>query len=923
MGRIQTNIGLITGMAIGDTVDQLMAVAARPRDLLVERTKKLEQERVAVTELSALLLAVRYVTDNLGKADLFEKSKATSSAPDSLAATVTGKPANGLYQFTPLRTVQTQQLLSSGFRSDTEAIGAGTLRFRFGDHVQRSANLDILGGGAGVARGTIRVTDRSGASAEIDLSTVQTVDDVLEAINGNTAINVTAVAHGDRLRLIDHTGQTVSNLRVQEIGSGTTAASLGLAGINVAGDVADGQDVLRLTRDTELDLLNDGNGVVRSSSLPDIQYKLRDGTEGTIDLSPIVEGSSQVDRETALGEMIDAINLAAPDKLRAEIAPDGDRLIITDLTEGENPFSLASLYDSKAAEGLGIDGEGTDGVITGRRILGGLKTVLLSSLHGGKGLGELGTLQLTDRSGAIDTVDLSGAETLQDVVEAINTSSAGISARINDARTGIVLNDTTGLSSGRLVVADVEGDLTGTAGKLGIAVDDEVSMVGSGDMHLQVVGHNSRLADLNGGGGVNKGRLTITDSKGLSRTLDLRGDSIQTVGDVITAIHRLGVGVRAEINETGDGIRIRDFAGGEGRLRIREEGSTTAADLHILGEAKDVEIDGETKQVIDGSTTFNVELDADETLDDLRRKVNNLGDGVSAMTFVDGSSKPYRLALTSRQSGKAGELIADASDFSFSLQETVQARDALLAYGQTRIPRAPAPGSSSSHWFTSPVGGIALEIKQPSASPVTVSIATTDADLSASVKTMVDNYNRFRTTLAKHTKYDAEQNVKSVLTGDSAALRLDAELSQLFSSRMFGAGSIQSVAELGITLKEDGTLAYDEARLKAKFAADPKAVQEFFTKAESGFSARFEKLSDQLADPDNSLLSSRFDALRYKIEQNQQRVEFINTRLETQRERLLMQFYRMEIAIGKIQNNMGAIESIRPLPSMTSWKSDE
>ncbi len=921
MGRIQTNIGLITGMAIGDTVDQLMALSAKPRDMLIERTKTLEKEQVAVTELSALLLSVRYITDNLGKADLFERSKATSSFPDVLAATVTGKPANGLYQFTPLRTVQTQQLLSSGFRSDTEPIGAGTFRFRFGSHVERTTSLELLGGGQGVTRGKIRITDRSGASAEVDLSKVRTIDDVLEAINGTSTINVTAVTQGDRIRLIDNTGQSVSNLIVQEIGGGTTAASLGLAGINAAESVADGQDMLRLTRDLEIDLVNDGNGILRSVSLPDIEYNLRDGTHGTIDLSPIVSGSSKLKRERTLGELLDAINEAAPDKLKVEIAPDGDRLVITDLTTGTSTFSVKSLYDSKAADMLGISGESVDGVITGRRLLGGLKTVLLSSLNGGKGLGELGLLSLTDRSGASDTVDLSGAETLQDVVETINASTAGISARINDARTGIVLSDTTGATSGRMVVAD--GDATtGTAARLGLAVDDEVSTVGSGDMHLQIIGYDTRLEDLNGGAGVAKGKLTITDSSGLSRTLDLRSDSIQTVGDAITAIHRLGIGVRAEINDTGDGIRIRDIARGDGRLRITEDGSRTAADLHILGTAKDVELDGETKQVIDGSATYTVTLDDDDTLEDLRRKIGNIGAGVSAMTFVDGSSKPYRLSLTSRRPGEAGSLVVDASDFGFSLQETVQARDALMAYGQAGIAGAEVLVSSSSNRFNNLVDGVSLEIKQPSSYPVTVSITASDTDLSASVKTMVDNYNRFRELLAGYTKYDAEQNVKSVLTGDSAALRLDAELSELLSSRIFGAGSIQSVAELGITLKDDGKLAYDESKLKAKFAVDPEAVKEFFTKAETGFSARFAKLSDQLADPDNSLLSNRFESLRQKIDQNTQRVELMNTRLEKQREQLLMKFYRMEIAIGKIQSNMSAIESIAPLPSMLNSSRD-
>ena len=59
--------------------------------------------------------------------------------------------------------------------------------FRSHGRVNPSTELDTLNGGQGVRRGTITITDRSGADAEIDLSTSMTVDDVLNAINGNTA----------------------------------------------------------------------------------------------------------------------------------------------------------------------------------------------------------------------------------------------------------------------------------------------------------------------------------------------------------------------------------------------------------------------------------------------------------------------------------------------------------------------------------------------------------------------------------------------------------------------------------------------------------------------------------------------------------------------------------------------------------------
>jgi len=40
MSRIQSSVGLITGIPIEETVNKLMAVAARPRELMVNRDRR-------------------------------------------------------------------------------------------------------------------------------------------------------------------------------------------------------------------------------------------------------------------------------------------------------------------------------------------------------------------------------------------------------------------------------------------------------------------------------------------------------------------------------------------------------------------------------------------------------------------------------------------------------------------------------------------------------------------------------------------------------------------------------------------------------------------------------------------------------------------------------------------------------------------
>lgn len=1128
MASIQSNIGIITGMAIGDTVDALMALAAKPRDLLAAKTQKLAEEQVAVTELSAYLYAVRLLSDNLGKTDLFDSREATNSNENVLAATVSGNPPEGVYHFTSVRTVQNHQFIGGGVSDDSESLGGGTFSFRFGDNVEQSASLSRFDGGEGIRRGQIRITDRSGASAQIDLSTVQTVDDVLDAINGDIQINVTAVAHGDGLRLIDNTGQSVSNLIVQEVSGGTTAASLGLDEINVAAPVADGKDMIRLDESIRLEDLNDGTGVGFSDVYPiDIYYTLRDGTSGSIDFSP--RDGSVVDEDVTLGDLIERINAAEPDKLQVAIAPDGDRLIITDLTsdllsasldtsaepgndgsgtinqtgslgltaggteseaaslllqlDGDNNdlliqvgqngedyngievilvdnegatdeaaaaydadnktltisinqgattastvtaavadefgFSIESAFGDTAVEDLGLSAQATDGVITGKRIQSGTSSVLLSTLNGGQGYGTLGSLELTDRGGVSDTVDLATAETLEDVITTINAANVNILARVNQAKNGIELIDQTGMSAGNMIVAN-GSDETTTADKLGIAVDAAVDEVSSGDMHMQIVSEHTKLSDLNGGRGVANGTFTIVSTSGKQGKVDLSGGDIETISDLIDAIDNLEIRVTAEINETGDGILIRDLDNAGSELRIIEGNGNTAADLHLLGDATEIERNGRTYKVIDGSMTQTITLEEDDSLEDLQDKINELGAGVNASIFNDGSNRPYRLSLASNRVGEQGQLVIDTSGLNLSFEETAQAHDALLVYGS---PDNPANGilvSSSSNKFTDVVPGLSLEIKDTSDQTVMISIKRSDKDTIANVTAMVENYNRFRAKLDNLTAFNEETGETALLFGDSAALRLDTELSKMLSGRFLGVGSIQSLGEVGLDLKKDGTLAFDAAKLSQQFKKDPDAVARFFAGNQSGetgndygiyvtqketatktaytetvivvsvdhelLNERFAKepgvvmaylrslthggtleefgitiadgqiqidenifhgkyLSDEifaqklkpqttggvskkfadviesLTGEDVSLMARRFVTLGNKLDTNEARLARLDKNLELQRERLYTQFYNMEIAIGKLQNNMYALEAITPIAPMTSSSS--
>ncbi|MEO0530374.1 MAG: flagellar filament capping protein FliD, partial [Planctomycetota bacterium] len=646
---ITTSAGLVTGIPIEDTVNQLIALQAQPRNTLAQRNQGLQAEQAAVDQLSSLVLATRLSLNSLNLRRTFDGRLTTSSQPDVVSASAQSgaTPSTGSYQFTTLRQASSHQLVSG--RIDDVSELSGSLSLGFGGQVDKGIELSQLNGGAGFDSGSIRITDRAGNSATIDLRGAQTVDDVLDAINTSIDIDVTASVDGDRFVLTDLTGES-GNLRVREVAGGTTAESLGLDE-TASGDTITGRDVYALGADTRLADLRDGLGV-ETAGAGDLEITLADGeTTASIDLS----------EATTLGDVLDAINNNTDlgGLLTAEINPDGDGLVLTD-TSGSGDLVVAGT----SADALGIaTGESAGTTVTGDRLISGLRDTLVSTLGGGTGI-TLGEIDVTDRAGNSTTIDLAGAETLAEVINTINSEAeangVAVTASVNSARNGIALEDTSG-GTGSLVVAEVNSGTTAAA--LGIAIDDATATADGGTLNRQTVSRATRLEDFNGGRGVQIADFTITDSAGRSSTIQVErtDDNAETIGDVIDRINAAGADVTASLNATGDGILVTDNAGGTGVLTIAESGSsTTAADLGLLGDSTTTNDDGQ--QTINGSTTYSVDLsDLENSAAATSLASLNDGDGVELgifqITSTDGTSFTVDLGSLEADAQAIGDVI--------------------------------------------------------------------------------------------------------------------------------------------------------------------------------------------------------------------------------------------------------------------------
>ncbi len=685
---------------------------------------------------------------------------------------------------------------------------------------------------------------------------------------------------------------------------GKTAASLGLNGIDVAGSTATGADVFSLGTKTALSTLNDGTGVQLKSG-GELLVSLANGTSVSIDLG----------NATTLGDVINAINSGSSGAVTASIGSDGNRLQLQDNTTGSSAFSVANVGTGTAAQDLGLTASASGNTLSGNRLVSGLRDTLISSLKGGEGIGTLGHLSITNRNGVSSDVDLTGAETLGDVVNAINTQATGVQASINAARNGIQLTDTTGGSTSNFIVTN--GDSNNTASALGVLTNSTATTVTGNGLQRRQISAGTALSALNGGAGIAVGDLKITDTNGQTAALDLNkiDDIAKTVGDVINRINGLGIGVSAKINARGDGIELVDTAHGVGSIKVTEVGNgTTAKDLHLLGTSTLQNVNGVPTQVIDGTATSTVEIAATDTLSDVVKKINALNAGVTASILNDGSQQ--RLSILADKSGAANELLVDTSKSNLSLNEISSGRDALIVYGASG--GAGVLVSSSTNTFNNIVSGLNVTVNSGSQAPVQINVASSSDSLVSTVKQFVSAYNSIRSTLDSVTSFDPTALTTGILFGSSETLQVDSSLTQLVNGNYFGNGQFTSLAQIGISLDSKGQMQLDTAQLTTAFSKDPDAVRKLFADPNHGIVTKLNSKLDNLAGAQHSVLSSRLESLSTTIDNNNDRLTQMTASLSKQRNALLAQFDALETTIAGLKNNLTALQSLQIIPPITS-----
>mgnify|MGYP000290362457 CR=1 FL=1 len=235
----------------------------------------------------------------------------------------------------------------------------------------------------------------------------------------------------------------------------------------------------------------------------------------------------------------------------------------------------------------------------------------LTDVRGARGLGvRAGSIELSINSGQRVPVDLTDADTVQDVADRLEAA-----IRRHETDTGIVVLGPSGvatgtdgvtldIASGTIDFLDVASGVTAAdLGLSGITFSASTAAAGALDPRLSWTAPITSLAGVTGP----LGSISISNL-GRAATIDL--SSAATLQDLRNAIEAADVGVRVVINDAGTGIDVLNDASGasSAALSIAESnpGTFTATRLGIRSFIADTRIDdfnfGRGVSVVNGVT---------------------------------------------------------------------------------------------------------------------------------------------------------------------------------------------------------------------------------------------------------------------------------------------------------------------------------
>jgi len=301
--------------------------------------------------------------------------------------------------------------------------------------------------------------------------------------------------------------------------------------------------------------------------------------------------------------------------------------------------------------------------------------------------------------------------------------------------------------------------------------------------------------------------------------------------------------------------------------------------------------------------------DSNNSLEGLRDAINAKTDlGVTAAIVNDGGTSPYRLVLTSKETGVASSMrISVAGDASLqtmlnhdssgsqAMRQTALAGSALL-----KVNGIPVTSKTNSVVDAAP--GVTMTLAKTGTSTLTV---TRDSgSVEAAITGFVTAYNALQATATQLTQYDQEKQAGAPLVGDSTLRTVQTRIRAALNTPQ--AGELKVLSKIGVSFQKDGTLAFDAAKLKAVVAVDPGAVAQLFSgdgtpASAGGIGKQLSTLLEGFTSK-TGMISNATSGIQTTLKSLDHQFTATQTRVDATVARYKAQFTALDLLVSRMQN---------------------
>jgi flagellar hook-associated protein 2 len=225
---------------------------------------------------------------------------------------------------------------------------------------------------------------------------------------------------------------------------------------------------------------------------------------------------------------------------------------------------------------------------------------------------------------------------------------------------------------------------------------------------------------------------------------------------------------------------------------------------------------------IGSNPAVDIQVDStNNTLDGLRKAINDSSAGVTATILNDGTASPYRLLITSNETGLAKAFTVTSTPTggqALGMTQTVAAVDAAINVNGVDV-------LSSSNTIDNAIDGVSLTLQGETATPVKLTVSRdTDAMVSA-VKDWVTAYNDVNSYINSQFNYNTTSKTAGILSGDGTTSRTQTQIRDKLTQSISNSHTQFNIpAQIGLNIDNDGNINLDETKLRDALSKDTSAV---------------------------------------------------------------------------------------------------